>query len=78
MTPLEYARKKAGFTSQMKLAKAAGVFQNQISRIERGRPAPREVAVKLLEHVGQYISLLDLLYPEGFVAPKSAKKRKAA
>jgi transcriptional regulator with XRE-family HTH domain len=77
MTPLRYAREKLGI-SKLKLSQMADVWPTQITRIENGRPAPREVAKKLIACVGEHITLLDLLCPEDFVAPKTAKGRRAA
>lgn len=76
MTPLKYARAKTGL-SMNALAKEANVYQMQVQRIEGGRPASPDVAKKLIAVVGEYITLMDLLCPKDFIAPKR-KRRKAA
>ncbi len=73
MNPLLYAREKVGM-SQLALAKAAKIHPMQVYRIEQGRPAPRAVAKRLFAVVKDHITLMDLLYPENFRAPRKRKK----
>ena len=64
-TPLQAARERASIT-QEQLAKAVGVSQSTISRIEKGGAANPDLAADIAKAVG--LSELEILYPDRFAA----------
>jgi DNA-binding XRE family transcriptional regulator len=82
-TPLKLARLKIGVTADG-LARAVGVNQSTIARIENGkkRPSP-ELANRIALHFGNAITRDQILFPEDYMEKtkkpvRSARLRKVA
>lgn len=73
-TPLKKLREARGL-SQSKVAKAAGIDQATLSRIEAGTYGPRKQAyLALAQYFGSAISIEQIIYPERFEDYEVAEK----
>lgn len=72
VTPLKQVREKSGKTAAQ-VARAVGVTQVQISRIENGKSTPRpELAKRLAAYFGN-ITRDQILFPEEYVGPTTKR-----